>query len=371
MPFYVDAVIREWKAVQDSYSGPYAVETSLQAPYNTLYIGGGTPSLLPSSHIGKLVEMVARVAPLSEVTLEVNPSDVDMAIGHEWLSLGINRLSMGVQSFDDTCLKSLKRRHTAREAAQAYRWAQQAGFTNISLDVIFGFPGNTMAIWEETLRQLVLLRPQHVSAYQLSVEEGSAWGRLYEKGKLVLPSQEDCAAQYACLQEVLEKAGYLQYEISNFCLPGYASCHNSAYWQRVPYVGLGPAAHSFTGVYRYWNVPNTTSYMKRLQQGQLPKRESDVLSEEDVCNELIMLGLRTVQGLNLDRLATTCGQRNRDQLVEQAKPFLEAGTLAKTTRNGNTYLHIPAEHLFIADAITRDCLLLPEDPCKDLLQNGQ
>lgn len=365
MPLYVDAVIKEWEAVRESHS------ESPSGLHNTLYIGGGTPSLLPSSHIEKLVDAVARVAPLSEVTLEANPSDVDVAVSRQWLSGGINRLSMGVQSFDDTCLKALRRRHTAREAVQAYRWAQQAGFTNISLDVIFGFPGNTMPIWEETLRQLVLLRPQHVSAYQLSVEEGSAWGRLYEKGKLELPSQEACAAQYACLQEVLEKAGYVQYEISNFCLPGFASRHNSAYWQRVPYVGLGPAAHSFTGTYRYWNVPHTASYIKRLQQGNSPKRETDNLSEMDVCNEWIMLGLRTVQGLNLDRFATTCGQGNHNRLLKQATPFLEAGTLVITIENGNTFLRIPAKHLFIADAITRDCLLLPEDRCKDPLQNGR
>ena len=225
---------------------------------NTLYIGGGTPSVLPLSLLRKMAaaSLMTGGAPFTEFTVEVNPEDIvekGAAYVRGLLELGVNRVSMGVQSLDDGILRWMNRRHDAAHARQAFRILRDAGVKNISVDLIFGLSQLSEATLAETLREIVAWRPEHVSAYQLSIEEGSALGKMVREGRYEEATQEQCAAQYRLLCDGLHAAGYGHYEISNWALPGFEAVHNSAYWSRHPYVGLGPGAHSFDGKVRSWN----------------------------------------------------------------------------------------------------------------------
>ena len=226
---------------------------------NTLYIGGGTPSVLPLSLLRKMAaaSLMTGGAPFTEFTVEVNPEDIvekGAAYVRGLLELGVTRVSMGVQSLDDGILRWMNRRHDAAHARQAFRILRDAGVENISVDLIFGLSQLSEAVFRRTLDEIVRWRPEHVSAYQLSIEEGSALGRMVRDGRYTEASQEQCAAQYRLLCDTLRDAGYVHYEISNWALPGREAVHNSAYWSRHPYVGLGPGAHSFDGTVRSWNA---------------------------------------------------------------------------------------------------------------------
>ena len=342
---------------------------------NTLYIGGGTPSVLPLSYLERLVRTINLPtppradgnyfsdkfaekpisappsttpshtdAPFSEFTIEVNPEDITEK-GESYvrglLELGVNRVSMGVQSLDDGILRWMNRRHNAARARQAFRILRDAGVKNISVDVIFGLSQLSEAVLEETLREIIAWRPEHVSAYQLSVEEGSALADLVRSGRYVEASQEQCAAQYALLCERLSAAGYVHYEISNWALPGFEAVHNSAYWSRHPYVGLGPAAHSFHDRTRSWNEYSLRSYLLSLRSTSGPATAcaggKEVLSEQEVREEKVMLGLRTAKGVP-------------EAWVDAAKAaeMLADGRLV---RLDGGRVRIPEGHWFVSDAI--------------------
>ncbi|MCF0173669.1 MAG: radical SAM family heme chaperone HemW, partial [Bacteroidales bacterium] len=227
----------------------------------TLYFGGGTPSVLPPGLFGRIYSAVSRnfdLTGVEEFTVEVNPEDILEEGGAQkiraWKECGVNRISMGVQSFSDTHLKFMRRRHDAQGVLRAFGILREAGFNNISIDLIFGYEGLSLSDWEYNLETAVRLAPEHISAYQMSIDGGSFLADMVDSGSYREPSAEVCAEQYALLQDMLQTAGYNQYEISNFCRPGFHSRHNSAYWDRVPYLGLGPAAHSFDGgAARFWN----------------------------------------------------------------------------------------------------------------------
>lgn len=327
---------------------------------STLYIGGGTPSTYPARDIVRLVQEVATVQgrslPLEEVTVEVNPSDIISGASQEEEDYchilhrgGVTRLSMGIQSFDDSLLHFMGRRHNSTQALEAYHTAEKC-FDNISIDLIFGFPSLTRSLWNQTLEQTIALRPKHISAYQLSLERDSAWGSLYAKGKLSLPGQEECATQYASLQQRLTQAGYEQYEISNFCLPGFRSRHNSAYWQRVPYTGLGPGAHSFDGINRFWNNPLLDAYIKGIQKDGRPPRKYDRLNDTEASREQVMLSLRTTQGLDTLLYRRLWGVRRYNHLMRAATPLLDRGHLLFE----DGYLKINPPQFFVADSFIRD-----------------
>jgi len=262
---------------------------------NTLYIGGGTPSVLPLSCLHRIVSALREVvdSPFEEFTVEVNPEDIT-TLGETYvrglLEMGVNRISMGVQSLDDGILRWMGRRHNASGALKAYEILRQAGCANISLDVIFGISGLADAVLEDTLDRITRLAPEHISAYQLSIEGGSALARMVEKGQYDEASDEQCRRQYGLICGSLRKAGYVHYEISNWALPEKQAIHNSAYWSRCPYVGLGPAAHSFSidgeVQKRSWNSESLSGW----------RRESETLSVEEQKEEEIMLGLRTLNG---------------------------------------------------------------------------
>ena len=273
-------------------------EIAATAGTNTLYIGGGTPSVLPLSAFSRILEALGP-ADYDEFTVEVNPEDIvekgpDYAAGLK--ALGVNRISMGVQSLDDGMLRWMNRRHSADGARRAFRILREAGFTNISVDVIFGISHLTGAMLADTLDELIDWGPEHISAYQLSIEDGSALARMVEKGAYTEASEEHCRGQYDYIGFRLREAGYVHYEISNWALPGREAVHNSAYWTRQPYVGLGPGAHSLDfpgadvapGGRRSWNSQELSGWT----------RSCELLSEEEAREERLMLGLRTTAGVD-------------------------------------------------------------------------
>ena len=291
---YVDALLKEME-----------VRKGEQAhPVKTVYFGGGTPSILPVDQLTRIVEGLCRCFDLSrveEMTLEANPEDLTPDYLSALRRLGFNRLSIGVQSLDDRVLRMLNRRHTAAQALEAVEAAHRAGFENISVDFIYGILDNL-----EVLDGLDLLgKVTHVSAYALTVEPGTALAVQVEQGKVTLPDEDEVVRQYHALHRLLEAAGFRQYEVSNYARPGFESRHNSRYWNRTPYLGLGPAAHSFDGKKRRWNISSVEEYCLGLL-GDLgcpsgPRvpgvSEEETLTEADAYNELLMTALRTVRGL--------------------------------------------------------------------------
>lgn len=324
---YAEAVLREIRERR----------AEMTAEVHTLYIGGGTPSVLPLYVLERIVRALPE-GPYDEFTLEVNPEDI-VERGPSYPAalrrLGVNRVSMGVQSFDDGLLRRMNRRHDAARAETAFRLLREAGFGNISIDLIFGAPSLTDGMWEDTLSRALALAPEHVSCYQLSVEEGSALADLVESGACEEAPEERCRGQYDRLCQLLGAAGYRHYEISNFALPGFEAVHNSAYWRRVPYVGIGPGAHSFDGVRRRWNsttLPEWTS-------------SEEVLTAEDIRVETLMLGLRTDRGLSAAFLHKNCSESALDSLCAE-------GALVP---DGDR-LRIPESRFFVSDEIIRELL---------------
>ena len=327
-------------------------------PLRTLYIGGGTPSVLPLDVLRRVVQGIRRVqgdTPLREFTIEVNPEDI-VEKGDEYLAglldLGVTRISMGIQSFDDGILRWMNRRHDSARARMAYslirRAAERAGKEiEVSIDLIFGIPGLDMQTWERTVSAALSLgkgegfkTPDHISAYQLSIEEGSALEEKIARGECTEASDEDCSRQYRTLCGKLREGGYNHYEISNFAIPGKEAVHNSAYWNRTPYVGLGPGAHSLTirddgQQVRSWNTQVLPA------RGKTYSREMEVLSDEDIRVERIMLGLRTSAGLPADELSLLAG---KDAMEKQ----VSAGCMA-IGPDGRA--RIPEERFFVSDEI--------------------
>jgi len=331
MAEYTEALSREIKARKgffDASSKP-----------QTLYFGGGTPSLVPVELLRFVVEEVKRefgVAEFVEFTMEANPDDVTPEKLARWREIGVTRLSMGVQSFCDAHLKWMRRRHDARGAEKAFLQAREAGFDNISIDLIFGYAGLAMQEWEHSIRKALQLRPEHISCYQMSIESGSSLGEMAARGEYAEPSQELCAQQYTLLQRLLADAGYLQYEISNFALPGRESLHNRIYWDGGAYLGLGAAAHSYDGFrLRSWNIADLARYISD-REGNVTIEE---LSDADLANEKVMLSLRTVKGIEMAMLSS------ENQNI--AKSLLSSGELE--LHEGR--LRIPPSRLFVSDDI--------------------
>ena len=320
---------------------------------NTLYIGGGTPSVLPLSVFERLLSALHETGhggPYSEFTVEVNPEDVvekGEAYVEGLLRLGVNRISMGVQSFDDGILRWMNRRHDAGTARKAYHVLESAGVGNISIDLIFGLSQLSDQQWRDTLQKALDISskgdlPQHVSSYQLSVEPGSTLASMVEKGDWSEASDELCERQYRMLCGTLASAGYHHYEISNFALPGYEAEHNSAYWNHSPYVGLGPGAHSYVGRRRQWNDPDLAAYLKAFQSSDFgPVVGSEILTGEQLRMERVMLGLRTSRGLPEDVMRECCDAFS----LERA---LAAGDLVPASEGG---FRIPEDRFFVSDAI--------------------
>lgn len=266
----------------------------------TIYFGGGTPSLLAPKWIEFILQVIQEEfdLDLKEVTLEANPDDLSEENLAQWKSLGFDRLSLGIQSFDEEVLRFYNRAHSAEESYHAIEMARAAGFKKFSMDLIYGFPGPNHLIWERDLQTALEQNPGHLSCYALTVEPKTALGNWTEKGKFSPASEEFVAEQFEIMQLMTEKAGYEQYEISNFSLPDHRAIHNTSYWLGKPYLGLGPGAHSFDGENRGSNPRSNPGYLKHLQAGLLPL-EVEQLSKNEQLNEYLLTGLRTSWGIDL------------------------------------------------------------------------
>lgn len=391
---YADAVIAEIRDRRKELE----MNMSAQDAVNTLYIGGGTPSVLPLDVLSRIVGAVSQTEQLSlvteqlslvtepvevttttelfdEFTVEVNPEDI-VEKGREYvrglLALGVNRISMGIQSFNDDILRWMNRRHDAGNAVKAFRILRGSGVRNISIDLIFGISQLTDETWKDTIEKALELSPEHISAYQLSIEEGSALAKMVADGRYVEASEEQCRRQYDILCRCLGRSGYHHYEISNFAKPGFEAVHNSAYWRRAPYIGLGPGAHSLTGNVRSWNSqelphrqqdetsscnpdrisscnPDSTSCQtsSRNPSGKLAtySRNFETLSPEDIRVERIMLSLRTDKGLEAAELYSLAGRTVINSLLSEGALEKQGGSI-----------RIPESRLFTSDEIIRELI---------------
>ncbi len=304
-----------------------AKELSLQADYltgetiSTLYWGGGTPSLLSEAELEMILESVYKHFSIEanlEHTLEANPDDLTLEKLTLLKRLGVNRLSIGVQSFDDAILKFFNRAHSSSEAVKSIALSRDAGFENISIDLIYAIPGQSVADWEKNIEKALSFKPEHISAYSLTIEEKTVFGNWSRKGKLQPADENDAAQSFTTLMDVLGKNGYEHYEISNFCKPGYYSRHNSSYWKQARYLGVGPSAHSYNGVSRQANVSNNGIYQRKVMAGTVPATV-ELLTRENKINEYIFTTLRTMWGCDLAFLKTALGY---DLAATQAFQFL-------------------------------------------------
>lgn len=316
-------------------------------PLRTLYFGGGTPSLLSIDLLKGIVETIFKVfePQLEEFTVEVNPEDINRHYVNGLKSLGVDRISMGMQSFNDANLRWMNRRYNSLEAVEAYKVLRDCGISNISLDLIFGYESLSMDDWKRDVEKIVSLAPEHISAYQLSVDEESLLFDMMASGYYREVDDEFSAGQYSYLQHALREAGYNQYEISNFARAGRESVHNSSYWKRVPYLGLGPSAHSFSGNRRFWNFAYLDKYIELLSESKVTDSffTSETLSDRDLFNEELMLGLRQTTGVEIDKL----NKKMFKQIQGSVENCIDSGELIK---EGNC-LQIPSDKLFISDYI--------------------
>ena len=286
----------------------------------TVYFGGGTPSLLKPKMIESILDTIQSQysSEWKEVTLEANPDDLNEQNLSAWKSLGIDRLSLGIQSFNQEVLDFYNRAHTAIESKEAINKARQIGFEKFSLDLIYGFPHSDHSIWENDLKEAISLNPGHISSYALTVEPKTALGKWEKSGKFLAPDEDFVSEQFEMLQQLSEDAGYVQYEISNFGKPGQFALHNTNYWKGIPYLGIGPSAHSFDGSNRGANPRNNSLYLNSLASGSIPF-EVENLEEDDILNEYILTGLRTIWGVDLDLIKKRYGY----SLTEEKKSILD------------------------------------------------
>ena len=318
---------------------------------DTLYIGGGTPSLMPAECFINLIEGVGEIAGnrWREFTIEVNPDDVTERMCEVWKECGVSRVSMGVQSFINSELKSICRRHDAECAENAYRILRRY-FDNISLDLMFGLPGQSLKSWKESVERVIALDPEHVSAYSLMFEDGTPLTVLREQGRITLPEDDECVDMWRLLSERLKYAGYDQYEISNYSKPGRESVHNSSYWIGAPYLGIGPSAHSYDGErIRRSNPADLKGYLRRFAGGEGDDLfyEEELLSDEELSEEMILTRMRTREGLNIMEYGRRFGPDSLFRLKRNAKEFLERGMLIYD----NDHLVISDSGIMMADEI--------------------
>ncbi|WPP53150.1 radical SAM family heme chaperone HemW [Catalinimonas niigatensis] len=342
----VEAIILEL-SIQKNY---------LEGKINTIYFGGGTPSLLSAEELSKLLDTIFKnfsVSENAEITLEANPDDLNAKKLQMLKSSGINRLSIGIQSFHEPHLKFLNRAHTASEASSCVQQAQDAGFDNISIDLIYAIPSEDHMIWEKDLEQAVSLHPQHISSYCLTIEDKTVFGNWLKKGRLKEIGENYSAEQFEMLLQTLQTYGYQQYEISNFCLPDYHSRHNSNYWCRDQYLGVGPGAHSYDGHHRQYNISNNSLYLKSMEKKQIPF-EKEVLSPQDQINEYIMTGLRTQWGCDLQKIA----QEYHYDLWKENKIYLEGLLRDQKVILQDQHLILTNKGKLLADRIASDLFIV-------------
>jgi oxygen-independent coproporphyrinogen-3 oxidase len=323
----------------------------------TIYFGGGTPSLLNQEEIDRIVELVDEHYDLvhdPEITLEANPDDLTKEKTEALALSGVNRLSIGIQSFFDQDLQYMNRAHNADQARSSMELATKH-FENITVDLIYGLPHLSEDSWKKNLKYTFDLGVQHISSYALTVEPKTALDHFIKSGKYQAPIDSLTEKHFKILQEETKKQQYIQYEISNFGREGFFSKHNTSYWKGVSYLGIGPGAHSYDGLHRSWNIANNARYISSIQKGLLPL-EKELLSVEDRINEAIMTGLRTIWGVSLKDIGKRNGEKYKNEILFQAEKYLEKGILYIEQE----HLLLRPESYFLADGISSDLFLLKE-----------
>ncbi len=322
----------------------------------TIYFGGGTPSLLSADELQTLIGQITdqfEVSSTTEITLEANPDDLNPQYVREIKSTLINRFSIGVQSFYEEDLKWMNRAHTVSEAQSAIKRVQDAGFENITADLIYGFPLLSNEKWEFNIQQLVEYHVPHISSYSITVEPKTALAAFINKGKQTIMDEGQSASQFLMLIDHLSESDFEHYEISNFAKPGMQSRHNSNYWDGVNYLGIGPSAHSFNGESRQWNISNNSKYINDIELKKIPA-ETELLSTENKINEYIMTSLRTSKGMNLQSIAEKFGSDYSNEICNDLEPFLEKEwinineQLVTLTREGKLFADHIASELFLS-----------------------
>jgi oxygen-independent coproporphyrinogen-3 oxidase len=324
-------------------------------PIETIYFGGGTPSVLYASQIQALINEIFQnfdVIGKPEITIETNPDDLSESYLKELKLIGINRLSVGVQSFQDKELKLMNRAHSGKQALQSVLWAQDY-FENISIDLLYGTPHTSFMDWEKNLKTALSLDVAHISSYALTLEPKTALDHFVNKGVVSLLHENDVEKQFLYLVEELTNVGYDHYELSSFGKPGFWSKNNTAYWQGKPYIGIGPSAHGFDGKQRYWNINNNSTYIRKIEQNEIPQTIEN-LSIIDRYNESIMIGLRASWGVSLTDLENNLGIHYRNHLQDQADRFIKEGLLFIK----NNALKTTLKGAFLADGIAADLFLI-------------
>ncbi|WP_312088773.1 radical SAM family heme chaperone HemW [Chryseobacterium sp.] len=319
----------------------------------SLYFGGGTPSILTADEIHSLIDEVLKYFSFEkdiEITLEANPDDLNKTFLKDLSKSPVNRLSIGTQSFFEEDLKLMNRAHNASEAESSIKRAQDFGFDNLSIDLIYGSPSSSLEIWKENLNKTIALEIPHISSYALTVEPKTALENWVSKGKISTPKEEDQNLEFYYMTDFLKDHGFEHYEVSNFAKSGFHSRHNSAYWKYKEYLGIGPSAHSYNGTdVRSWNVANNQQYIKKLNSNTLAK-ETEILSQQDQFNEMMMIGLRTIWGVDLENLNQKFSENILNYFNKEIQNKIEEGILEIE----NNHLKIPEKHWFIADGIAAD-----------------
>lgn len=343
---YINAVCREME-LRKNY---------IREPFSTIYLGGGTPSLLDEAELTKLFLYINNVYDVdrnAEITMECNPDDITPEFTNMLSRLPINRVSMGAQTFADSRLRLLHRRHNSDEVKHAVKLLREAGIKNISIDLMFGFPDESLSQWKEDISAAMALNVEHISAYSLMYEEDTPLWKMLDTGKVKEIDEELSLTMFKELVCQLTDAGYEHYEISNFARPGYRSRHNSNYWHQVPYIGLGAAAHSFDLNSRQWNVADLKLYIEEINNGIIPM-EREELDNDTTFNDIITTALRTSDGIDLNALETRLGKRYRNTLISAAGKHLEQGLLEIR----HDRLRLTSEGIFISDMVMSDLMIV-------------
>ena len=323
---------------------------------NTIYFGGGTPSVLLIDELKDLLDTILqhyKVAINAEITMEANPDDLTQAVLSELKQIGFNRLSIGIQSFSESDLILMNRRHSVSQAVQSVKWAKEAGFSNISIDLIYGLPNQTIEEWERNVRTAIELDVQHISAYNLTYHEGTVFYEQLKKGILKELPDELSLQQFESLIRILKEAGFEHYEISNFCQPGFYSKHNSSYWKSRKYIGIGPSAHSYNIQTRRWNVSSISRYLDGIENNK-SYFEAELLTEQDRYNEIIITGLRTIWGVSEALIRNEFSSNYFIHFLKLKEKYLLSGHLKRLPGT----VCLSQEGMFISDKIMADFMVV-------------
>lgn len=362
---YCDFYTQTNSAQKEAYIEALCKELVLRKNYlhkttiNTIYFGGGTPSQLSKADFDKIFDILSSFFVLngdSEITLEANPDDLTDEYIKMLRSLPFNRMSVGIQSFDDTELKFLDRRHSSEKAKSAIKKSQDAGFNNLSIDLMYGLPAQTLSVWEKNLKEAIALNIQHISSYHLIYEEGTKMYRLVEQGN-ILPAGEDLSTDmFSLMNTYLKEHGFLHYEISNFAKDGFISRHNSSYWTGEEYLGVGASAHSYDGNSRCWNIASISKYIDQINNGTF-QPEVELLTDATRYNDYVLTRMRTMWGADIHDIERLFGQRMLNYFEENIKKHLANGDVKR--QEGK--LIISEKGLFISDGIMSDLMYIDED----------